>query len=212
MKNWNQISKREKLEIFSKIAAEKGISTYTVEKDWWITEAVYLIFQTRLSTHLILKGGPAFNKAWNLIEKFSNDIDLSLDISFYGFKGAITSRELATIQKRLYNYISQQFYPSLEQKFKDKELNVVITLRENDSAENVFILEINYDSIVKYKSKTKSKITLKIDFKSHLETCKMKSFSSFVSSHYPDKIFPGIPVKIPCVNPESVFLLKDFLK
>lgn len=206
MKNWNQISKREKLEVFTLIAAEKGITTSAVEKDWWITEAVNLIFQTRLSTHLILKGGEAFNKAWNLIEKFSNDIDLSLDVSFYGFKGAVTPRDLATIQKRLYNYISQQFYPSLQQKFKDKGLDVVINLIDNDSIEDMFVLEIQYASILKYNKDVKCVIVLKIDYKVHLESYKLKTFSSLVGSHYQDTIFKGIPVKVPsCISPENVF-------
>jgi len=204
MKNWNQISKKLKIEIFTKIAEQKGITMFEVEKDWWIAESLNLIFQTRLSTHLTLKGGEAFNKAWNLIDQFSNDIDLSLDISFYGFKRAINTSELKTIEKRLHNYMNEQFSPSLEQKFKDKELTVSVNLKENDSTGNMLLLEIHYTSILKRKEYAKSSISLKIDFTSNQKSFKLKTFSSLVENHYPSNNTKNIPIKIPCVNPDHI--------
>jgi len=206
MKNWHQISKREKLEILNKIALRREITASDVEKDWWIIETIHLIFQTRLSSHLLLKGGIAFNKAWNITEKLPADIDLALDKSFYGLNGSLNTSQLTTIQKRLYNYINEQFYPSLKQKFKDKELNVLIHLNQNSEHQNI-ILEIHYSSLVKYPKHVKSKIVLKINYNSDWTSFKLKPLSSLIASHYTNSIIADTdnPAKIPCLSPQEGF-------
>jgi hypothetical protein len=205
MKNWHKISKREKLEIFNKIALRNEISSNDVEKDWWITETIHLIFQTRLSSHLSLKGGIAFNKAWNLHEKNADDIHLALDKSFYGFNGSLTTSQLTTIKTRLYNYINEQFYPSLKQKFKDKELNVLIHLNENNIDQNMVVIEIYYSSILKYPKHTKSKITLKIDYNANWKSFKLKSLPSLIESQYEKSLTSESHTthRIPCLSPQD---------
>lgn len=47
-----------------------------VEKDYWITYALYHIFNSEISKDVIFKGGTALSKCYNLIERFSEDIDL----------------------------------------------------------------------------------------------------------------------------------------
>jgi predicted nucleotidyltransferase component of viral defense system len=37
------------------------------------------------ATHLVFKGGTSLSKGWNLIERFSEDIDLALDKKYLGF-------------------------------------------------------------------------------------------------------------------------------
>jgi predicted nucleotidyltransferase component of viral defense system len=38
------------------------------------------------SVHLVFKGGTSLSKAWGLIERFSEDVDLAIDRSFLGFE------------------------------------------------------------------------------------------------------------------------------
>ena len=203
MKNWNLTHKKNKSDIFSKIAINKGLTSYEVEKNWWINETIIIIFQTRLSSHMILKGGPMFNKASNLITNYSTDIDLFLDISYYGSQKTVTSRELQTIKNRLNNYINEQFSPFLEQKFKEKELNTVIKLKENNSLENTLFLEIEYKSLLNKKNH-KSQISLKIDYAFNPEPNKLKIFPSLIENHYQDTTLASKPLKIPCISPEHV--------
>ena len=205
MKNWNLIQKKDKLEIFTKIATNKGTTTCAVEKDWWINETINLIFQTRLSSHLILKGGSTFNKTWNLIANYSTDIDLFLDVSYYGSKKKVTSSELQTIKNRLSNYVNEQFSPFLEQKFKEKELNTLIKLKENNPHENALFIEIEYTSILNKKIKNKkSQISLKIDYDFDSEPNKLKIFSSLIENQYQGTALASRPFKIPCISPEHV--------
>lgn len=49
-----------------------------VEKDYWVTYALFTIFNSEIGTDTIFKGGTALSKCYQLIERFSEDIDLVL--------------------------------------------------------------------------------------------------------------------------------------
>lgn len=49
-----------------------------IEKDYYVTEALRIIAD-RWRDHIIFKGGTSLSKVWNLIERFSEDIDLYLN-------------------------------------------------------------------------------------------------------------------------------------
>ena len=59
-------------------AAELDLSEPFVEKDYWITEILRVIAGT-LPDRAIFKGGTSLSKGWNLIDRFSEDIDLFVD-------------------------------------------------------------------------------------------------------------------------------------
>lgn len=56
----------------------KNIPEIYVEKDYWITLALYSIFQSEISKDIIFKGGTALSKCNKLIDRFSEDIDIVL--------------------------------------------------------------------------------------------------------------------------------------
>jgi hypothetical protein len=52
-----------------------GMNAALIEKDYWVTEALRIIAATR-PEGVIFKGGTSLSKAWRLIKRFSEDIDL----------------------------------------------------------------------------------------------------------------------------------------
>ncbi|WKN44899.1 nucleotidyl transferase AbiEii/AbiGii toxin family protein [Tunicatimonas pelagia] len=53
-----------------------GIREIYVEKDYWVTVALYEIFHSDIASEVVFKGGTALSKCFKLIERFSEDIDL----------------------------------------------------------------------------------------------------------------------------------------
>ncbi|MBB4119824.1 hypothetical protein GGR32_002130 [Mesonia hippocampi] len=47
-----------------------------VEKDYWVTYALFTIFNDKIGKDTVFKGGTALSKCYNIIERFSEDIDL----------------------------------------------------------------------------------------------------------------------------------------
>lgn len=57
-------------------AQQMNIPEIYVEKDYWVTFALHTIFHNSIGKETIFKGGTALSKCFNLIERFSEDIDL----------------------------------------------------------------------------------------------------------------------------------------
>ncbi|MCC7332036.1 MAG: nucleotidyl transferase AbiEii/AbiGii toxin family protein [Flavobacteriales bacterium] len=57
-------------------AQEKKILAIYVEKDYWVTYALHTIFKNKIGEEAVFKGGTALLKCYNLIQRFSEDIDL----------------------------------------------------------------------------------------------------------------------------------------
>ncbi len=74
------LSAAERRELFAETAARKGMTPAIVEKDFWVCWTLGRLFaHPDLSRLLMFKGGTSLSKVFNLIERFSEDIDLILD-------------------------------------------------------------------------------------------------------------------------------------
>jgi len=80
MESVARLASAERRELFAETAARKGMTPAIVEKDFWVCWTLGRLFaQPDLSRLLMFKGGTSLSKVFNLIERFSEDIDLILD-------------------------------------------------------------------------------------------------------------------------------------
>ena len=63
---------------------DRGLRPAIIEKDYYVTETLRIVATTQ-GDQVIFKGGTSLSKGWNLIQRFSEDVDLFLDpIAFAG--------------------------------------------------------------------------------------------------------------------------------
>jgi len=55
---------------------QMGIPAVYVEKDYWVTYALSVLFNSVIGKDIVFKGGTALSKCHHIIERFSEDIDL----------------------------------------------------------------------------------------------------------------------------------------
>lgn len=60
----------------SAAANQKGLPDVYIEKDYWVTLALYTIFKSDIGSQSVFKGGTALSKCFDAIERFSEDIDI----------------------------------------------------------------------------------------------------------------------------------------
>lgn len=79
----------ERSELFSEAAARRGdITAEVIEKDFWVCWTLKHVFDLGPApAQLIFKGGTSLSKVYGVIERFSEDIDLSLSREDLGFTG-----------------------------------------------------------------------------------------------------------------------------
>jgi len=75
-----QATDNERNELFVKTAAGMGTSTENVEKDFWVCWILDALFNglERSGPRLLFKGGTSLSKAYGLISRFSEDIDITV--------------------------------------------------------------------------------------------------------------------------------------
>lgn len=83
MSKWIDFTIDERKAMIQAVSEEKQIDEASAEKDWWVTAVLYAIFHTSIGEYLLFKGGTSLSKGWNIINRFSEDIDLALSRDFF---------------------------------------------------------------------------------------------------------------------------------
>jgi hypothetical protein len=72
-------------EIIRETAARRGLPFVMVEKDFWVSWTLAVLFgHPEFGRQLVFKGGTSLSKVFGVIERFSEDIDLSVSPAFLG--------------------------------------------------------------------------------------------------------------------------------
>ena len=213
MKEFYQLDNKTKLSIFEQISARSGLPVYAVEKDWWVVQTLRLIFQLDKAPHIVFKGGTSLSKAWNIIDRFSEDIDLALDRSFLGFEKELSKTQVGKLRKASFSYISEEFYPALEQLFIENGFdNVNVKLRKPKSSDqDPLIIEIYYPVVTQQSEYIEPRVLVELGSRSLKEPNTQRNITSLVSEYFPDKEFADAPISVTTVNPERTLLEKVFL-
>ena len=58
-------------------AIRRNVSLVPLEKDFWVCWLLGMLFESEFAGSLVFKGGTSLSKVFGVIERFSEDIDLS---------------------------------------------------------------------------------------------------------------------------------------
>lgn len=76
-------------------AVRRNVSPVILEKDFWVCWLLGILFDSQFAGSLVFKGGTSLSKVFGVIDRFSEDIDLSLSPDFLKLPEAGTSRNQA---------------------------------------------------------------------------------------------------------------------
>jgi hypothetical protein len=84
-----QLTPKQRSELFIAAAQQSGIDVVVLEKDFWVCWTLKELFRLpTMGEHLIFKGGTSLSKVFKIINRFSEDIDVSIDRGFLGYGGS----------------------------------------------------------------------------------------------------------------------------
>lgn len=213
MNKWFTVPESTKRNAYTQIAEKTGMAAFAVEKDWWVVQTLSIIFEMKVSEHLVFKGGTSLSKAWNLIDRFSEDVDLAIDRQFLGFEGELSKKQITALRKTANSYISETFFTELQEEFakkgfKDIEWEIIKT---TDSDQDPVIINLYYPNSIEISEYIQPRVQIEIGCRSLREPFSKQNIASLVDIHYPDTDFWQQASTIPTVNPERTFLEKIFL-
>lgn len=213
MINWLSIPDQTKRNAYIEIAEKTGIPPFAVEKDWWVVQTLAIIFEMEIAEHLVFKGGTSLSKAWKLVDRFSEDIDMAMDMKFFGFEDNLEKRQRTALRKLASTYTSEKFFPELQTRFLEKEIeNLKFRLVEaTDSDQDPRIIELYYPNVIQSLGYLEPKVQIEMGCRSLKEPFSIRTFGSLVDEFYAGRDFSNPLLKVPTVNPERTFLEKIFL-
>ena len=80
MTEFFELSAVERLEALNAAASSSGRLPHLLEKDIWVVWSLRHLFDGPHARHLVFKGGTSLSKAYGVIRRFSEDVDLTYDI------------------------------------------------------------------------------------------------------------------------------------
>jgi len=75
-----KLSHEDRLEALGVAATQSGRPIHLLEKDIWVVWAIDALFSSEFGKHLVFKGGTSLSKAYDVIGRFSEDVDVTYDV------------------------------------------------------------------------------------------------------------------------------------
>ena len=230
MSKWIDFSLEERKAMIQGVVEARQIDEAAAEKDWWVTAVLYALFHTSVSEYLLFKGGTSLSKGWDIINRFSEDIDLALSRDYFlnvkklSCASCTSNTQIHNLREKGQDYLFGEFKDELMAKLAEMGLKTVV-LTENEIAKengeprkvphdkDPSVLYVQYPSL--YDSKAAYAIpTVKVEISvlSMSEPYEMRRISSLVEQTYSgESVDSDLVQTIRTVSPARTFLEKAFL-
>ncbi len=120
MDNFIKLSAEDQRVYYEQAQANMGLPPASIEKDFWVCWTLRELFNLpEWGDHFAFKGGTSLSKAWKLIERFSEDIDIVIDREFLGFGGPkLSGNQRKKLVKQSAHWIDHDLRPALKERFQ----------------------------------------------------------------------------------------------
>jgi hypothetical protein len=202
---------KEQEEALQVAASASGRPPHLLEKDIWVVWGLSVLFGSPLGPHLVFKGGTALSKAYKVIRRFSEDVDLTYDIRALapqlvgnlqaGFDVIPPSRSQEkkwtdSIRKELLPaWIRDQAYPIIQ-----KGLEGLEAATSRFTNECIFI---DYKPVAAASSYARPRVMLEFGARSTGEPATVHEIRCDIEEYIPD-------VSFPVANPRVMELTRIF--
>lgn len=206
--------KNDKIFIFKETGKRYNLPDHSIEKDWWVVQTLRIIFGMPVGKHLLFKGGTSLSKAWKILDRFSEDIDLALNREYLGFESSLISKtQVRKLRSKSFQFITGTFKNDLESAFHSAGMKDVQVGFENlgDGDQDPVSILVFYPQVTDHPEYIKPRVKVEIGSRSMKDPFTNCSFRSLVGEAFPNMQFTDDNISIPCINPERTFLEKLFL-
>jgi len=149
MKTIAKLPNSDRSELFRNTANKMGLNDAIVEKDFWVCLMLdYLFNQSPWKHSIAFKGGTSLSKAYHLIDRFSEDIDLILDWRIIGYginepwdKRSNTKQDAFNKQanQRVETFLADTLCPKIrDELYHELRLETNIHMDSNDKKTVIF--------------------------------------------------------------------------
>ncbi len=150
--SWFTLSREDQAEALEVAAAQTGRPPHLLEKDIWVVWTLSAIYESALAEKLTFKGGTSLSKVYKIIDRFSEDIDLTYDIrevvpellrdgNPIPASPSQAKRITARVRERLPHWIEGEVLPILLTAMQKDGLKATLSLAGNENEKLILAYE-----------------------------------------------------------------------
>ena len=198
------------------VALKTELPPSSIEKDWWVTQVLKALHTLPYAEHIGFKGGTSLSKCWNLIARFSEDIDIALSREFLGFGGELSKTQISDkLRRAACSFVRGKMQYDVKEALLAQgirqdvfSVDVVITPVTTVDPE---VITVTYQSLYDVSPYIKNTVKLEISGRSMVDPVEKKFINAAIDAHFPNAPFAEEPFEVNAVIPERTFLEKVFL-
>jgi predicted nucleotidyltransferase component of viral defense system len=213
MNKFTDLQEFERIKYINGLTLEYNLSTIAIEKDWWISAVLRALFSLPYAENLSFKGGTSLSKCYNLIERFSEDIDIAVYRNFLGFGGTLSKTQINDkLRRAACSFVREKLQFDIAKVFENQGINTrLFSIKVNITPVTTTdpeIIEIRYRSLFPESNYIEPLVKLEVSGRSMNEPLQKVSLQSFIDEAYSGKSFTELPFEVNAVVPERTFLEK----
>ena len=218
MNNYFILPKLQQRQILEQATLRIKLPVQAIEKDIWVSTILQIIFSLPVAQHLIFKGGTSLSKAWGLINRFSEDIDLAVGRALFELEGDLTKKGIKKLRKRSSIFVRDDLFIMLQDALKQYGLadKCTLTVEPDGEGDNtypeprkIFIAyESAYDEQLDY---LRPIVMLEVGARSLVEPYEQVQVHSMVEGIFPSITTTLVNSNISTAIPAKTMVEKMFL-
>jgi predicted nucleotidyltransferase component of viral defense system len=196
--------------LFTNTADKTGMTVAIIEKDFWVCWTLdYLFHRCKWKNNLAFKGGTSLSKAYHLIQRFSEDIDIILDWRMLGYAAEEPWSQRSNTKQDIFNkeankraevFLRDEFVPAIKADLTAElglEIHIAPDANDGQTILLTYPQEFTDNSIVQ-------EIRLEIGALAAWTPATAKNIESYAVKEYPH-LFDQPQTSVLTVLPERTF-------
>ena len=215
MSNWLSLNREQQITLFNQAGQETGLPAFAIEKDAWVTLVLRMLFSSELSPYIFFKGGTSLSKVYGLIERFSEDIDLSINREYLGFGDDLSKGKIRKLRRASHNFSLNTLPDILKRQFDQYGINEslydISVPNVKISDQDPEVVHINYESVFEEETYLESRVLIEIGARALNEPFEEREITAIIDEQFPEADFTDNPFPVKTILPEKTFLEKMIL-
>lgn len=219
MNKFLTLTEAQRRTVFEQTAIRIKLPVASIEKDFWVTEILNILFSLPYADKMVFKGGTSLSKIWGVIRRFSEDIDIAIDRSMFGIEGDVTKKQLKKLRKASSIFVRDTFANDLIATTEQTGLSDFVTIKADPDGEGDATypeprqIHIIYKSVLPSGTNPylRDEVLLEVGARSLFKPTAKAKIESFVTAAYPHLTSNDKEIQVVTAVAEKTFLEKAFL-
>lgn len=219
MIGWLNLNEEQRKAVIDEAEQLSGITAKAIEKDWWVTLTLKALFQSAYQQHMVFKGGTSLSKCWDIIARFSEDIDIALDPTAFGmeYKESPSKGHVAKLKRNGCEFTSTLLLAEVEKQLRtlgvpDGLLTIYAASvpedRPDTDPQTVFV---KYPSLYQPNDYIADEVKIEVSVRSLRIPFTSVQIQSLLNRYNPKEVYAEHPFAVQVVESRKTLIEKVFL-